>query len=491
MEHPPFWAAEALAAFIRDQASWRRTQAERFPEDSRNLRSAAALEELATYVEQLPSTDRSLNELCDLGAFDDDNRLVAGVDARRAISRYRFDETHLQQRDVLNDLVAIMRRARRSPAQKRTEMTVMLSAKREWVRDQPRRPWHAVARRFGEDQVETLCGARLDLGGASDTTIERSSSDTGQGCAICDAVDRGAAIPRQRDSEVVAEIFLLAEAHSRAVGAAAAALRSALSSDRWDATDLLSTYSLTVADLHAAIALAASSKAQVVGPLNARDGGILSLHGDDLDRFLRSIFDDAGIGLDFVLESRPTQVESRIEIQFPVALRRGICDDLERARVALRALPATPTDDELHNVEQHLLNARDSAEPVKAAHAPIQEAIRCVRALRRGATAAGRLEFVGTVLSAITAVTTNLVPEDKLDVGSLIERREALLAIIEVANAGDTDAIELLHSRPELAFFDDLSKKWVEQRDSGRGPGLAAGRDEGGRPRIIRTRRDE
>jgi len=66
------------------------------------------------------------------------------------------------------------------------------------------------------------------------------------------------------------------------------------------------------------------------------------------------------------------------------------------------------------------------------------------------------------------------------------EHRAAMLRqLIDLANAGDRAAIDYLEANPELAFFDELTKKWVVQMDSGpRSPGIAVGRG-----RIVRTRR--
>ncbi len=66
-------------------------------------------------------------------------------------------------------------------------------------------------------------------------------------------------------------------------------------------------------------------------------------------------------------------------------------------------------------------------------------------------------------------------------------RAEMLRRLIELANAGDEVSVEYLEANPELAFQD--RGVWVEQVDSGRGAGLAAGMDPRGHPRVVRTRR--
>src|SRR5438445_8335152 len=133
MEHSPFWAPAALAWFVRHQASCRRTQAQRFPDDARNAQSADALEQLAMHLEALPDTDRSLIELIELDGFDDASHFTGGEEARRAIARWGFGDatSHIRPRDLLHDLVAITRRARRAetPAHERkTPMTLAVHA---------------------------------------------------------------------------------------------------------------------------------------------------------------------------------------------------------------------------------------------------------------------------------------------------------------------------------------------------------------------------
>lgn len=174
MEHPPFWAAAAVAEFVRERASWRRTQVQRFPDDARNAQSADALEQLAMHVEALPDSDRALIELIELDAFDDEDRFVASEEARRAIARWGFGDatSHMRPRDVLQDLVAITRRARRKPARERdktmTQTTAMPAAPTAlWVNAGVggRVKWHAVKAELAGDRALTHCDKRLELTG--------------------------------------------------------------------------------------------------------------------------------------------------------------------------------------------------------------------------------------------------------------------------------------------------------------------------------------
>src|SRR3954470_17378082 len=62
----------SLADFCLATAAWRRRKAEEYDRDPRNLRTAAALEELAAYVLELPVDDRRLAELQRLAGRDED-----------------------------------------------------------------------------------------------------------------------------------------------------------------------------------------------------------------------------------------------------------------------------------------------------------------------------------------------------------------------------------------------------------------------------------
>ena len=102
----PEGATSFLALFIQDQADWRRQQARRFRDDPRNRRSAAALEELAATVSRMSLHDRTLVQLYQLGAFEEDSGAFrGGAGAKRALGRYRFDDPDQDESDVLHDLV--------------------------------------------------------------------------------------------------------------------------------------------------------------------------------------------------------------------------------------------------------------------------------------------------------------------------------------------------------------------------------------------------
>jgi hypothetical protein len=84
----------ALAEYLRQTASWRGEKVREYPDDARNARSSAALEELAAYVESVPDEDPRLRGLSELGRVDD-GVYSPGETAGHMISRYGFyRDTH-------------------------------------------------------------------------------------------------------------------------------------------------------------------------------------------------------------------------------------------------------------------------------------------------------------------------------------------------------------------------------------------------------------
>ena len=59
----PSTTQHAIADYLRAIADWRRRKAEEYDRDARNLRSAAALDELAAHVLALPEEDDRLRTL--------------------------------------------------------------------------------------------------------------------------------------------------------------------------------------------------------------------------------------------------------------------------------------------------------------------------------------------------------------------------------------------------------------------------------------------
>ncbi len=114
-----YWVASSLASFIRQQADWRRTLARKFPNDTRNVPAATALDQLARFVEGLAETDSDLGRVTALDPFADDRSFHAGPAALRALGRVGYDpDAPAQPRAQLQDLVAAL-----SEDRKRTTAT--------------------------------------------------------------------------------------------------------------------------------------------------------------------------------------------------------------------------------------------------------------------------------------------------------------------------------------------------------------------------------
>lgn len=72
MNAAPSRFARSMADSCQAIAAWRRRKAEEYDRDARNLRTAAALEELAEHVLALPPDDGRLQELQRLAGAGDD-----------------------------------------------------------------------------------------------------------------------------------------------------------------------------------------------------------------------------------------------------------------------------------------------------------------------------------------------------------------------------------------------------------------------------------
>ena len=96
---------ESVAEFCRATAAWRRRKAEEYDRDARNLRTAAALEELADHVSALPADDPRLRELHRLAAEGDEFRPDQRVLYELGRFRFHHPETGLDAfLDTLVDL---------------------------------------------------------------------------------------------------------------------------------------------------------------------------------------------------------------------------------------------------------------------------------------------------------------------------------------------------------------------------------------------------
>ena len=78
----------SMSDYCRDVAAWRRQRFDDPHRDSRNLRSADGLEELAVFVLDLPEDDASLLKLAEFAANHDE--FMPGQQVAWEIARFRF-----------------------------------------------------------------------------------------------------------------------------------------------------------------------------------------------------------------------------------------------------------------------------------------------------------------------------------------------------------------------------------------------------------------
>jgi hypothetical protein len=325
MEHPPYWAAEAVAAFLREQSAWRLAQAHRFPSDPRNDRSARALEELALHVEGLPDGDLALQELVDAGAFDAHRRFVATDDARRAVARFGFDWI-TTPRVLLQELARATWRGRRPSAQKRKDDMTVATASRS---------------KLGE-----LVGAE----GPTLSLVDPEAATLEDIFTVAIAHDRRCL---QAEDALRARlgITLLGYTEPRAPGAA-------------NAEDDLNEYDDARLELCATIARAALRRLDVLAPFNlASRGSILELESRELERFLRPIFVESGIGTRYLVTDPlrawdPRATERSLDdadAAIDVFLKDPTVEHLEHALVLIEKIgpphPATTVDWEASKVK--------------------------------------------------------------------------------------------------------------------------------------------
>ena len=95
----------AIGSYLRTLADWRRRKAEEYDRDPRNLRSASALEDLATYVQELPATDPRLGRLRALSASQEE--FSPGQQAAYEIGRFRFFNATAQLDPFLDRIVEL------------------------------------------------------------------------------------------------------------------------------------------------------------------------------------------------------------------------------------------------------------------------------------------------------------------------------------------------------------------------------------------------
>ena len=95
----------SFAEFCRSTAAWRRRKAEEYDRDERNLRTAAALEELAAHVLTLPAGDTRLLDLQRLAGQGED--FLPDQRVLYELGRFRFHQPDTGLEPFLDTLVAL------------------------------------------------------------------------------------------------------------------------------------------------------------------------------------------------------------------------------------------------------------------------------------------------------------------------------------------------------------------------------------------------
>ena len=101
----PSTTQRAFADYLHTLADWRRRKAEEYDRDARNLRTAAALTELADHVLALPEDDPRLGDLARLamtGEF-----FTPGQQTSYEIGRFRFFGPEAQLDPFLDRVVEL------------------------------------------------------------------------------------------------------------------------------------------------------------------------------------------------------------------------------------------------------------------------------------------------------------------------------------------------------------------------------------------------
>ncbi|MGH2614122.1 MAG: hypothetical protein ACRDJC_02685 [Thermomicrobiales bacterium] len=105
MDPGPSPFQRSLAEFCRATASWRRRKAEEYDRDERNLRTAAALDELADHVVTLTADDPRLLDLQRLAGTGDD--FTPDQRVLYELGRFRFHQPDIGLEPFLDTLVTL------------------------------------------------------------------------------------------------------------------------------------------------------------------------------------------------------------------------------------------------------------------------------------------------------------------------------------------------------------------------------------------------
>jgi hypothetical protein len=96
-----------LADYFEGQAQWRELKAEEYPEDDRNLRSAAALRELATFVLSLKPGDYRVNRM-EILLGDAGDVMTPGAAASEAAGQVGFHRETSPEQALIDFLRAAL-----------------------------------------------------------------------------------------------------------------------------------------------------------------------------------------------------------------------------------------------------------------------------------------------------------------------------------------------------------------------------------------------
>lgn len=99
------YARRSMAEYLHQIADWRRRRAEDYDRDERNLVVAAGLEELASYILELPEDDERLEILNQVAVTHDE--FTPGQQTSYEIGRFRFHHAETSLDGFLSHITRI------------------------------------------------------------------------------------------------------------------------------------------------------------------------------------------------------------------------------------------------------------------------------------------------------------------------------------------------------------------------------------------------
>ena len=91
---------DMLGEYFAGQSQWRLIKADEYPDDVRNVESAAALRDLAAYVRNAPDDHRWIEKLAALVDAQRADVWMPGEEAARLASRFGFDHEGDSQEEL-------------------------------------------------------------------------------------------------------------------------------------------------------------------------------------------------------------------------------------------------------------------------------------------------------------------------------------------------------------------------------------------------------